>query len=94
METSNLNHVVKLVERKSIIINGIKRIINFDDKQFTLESNMGDIIIKGSGLEMIKLDTIDGNVSIKGTIDSIVYQESKSTDSLITKLFKWVNYYI
>ncbi|MDE6141418.1 MAG: sporulation protein YabP, partial [Bacilli bacterium] len=71
METTNLNHIVKIVERKSIVISGIKRIVNFDDKQFTLESNMGDIIIKGNSLEMIKLDTIDGNVSIKGNIDSI-----------------------
>ncbi len=89
METTNLNHIVKIVERKSIVISGIKRIVNFDDKQFTLESNMGDIIIKGSSLEMIKLDTIDGNVSIKGNIDSINYLDhSKAGDSLITKLFK------
>ena len=92
METSNLNHVIKLVERKSIVISGIKRIINFDDKEFTLESNMGDIVIKGSGLEMIKLDTIDGNVSIKGNIDSIIYETNeKDKESLITKLFKWVS---
>ncbi len=89
METSNLNHVVKMVERKSIVISGIKKIVTFDDKQFTLESNMGDIVIKGSGLEMIKLDTIDGNVSIKGTIDSMNYLDhAKKEDSLITKLFK------
>lgn len=92
METSNLNHVVKIIERKSIVINGIKRIINFDDKQFTLESNMGELIIKGSGLEMIKLDTIDGNVSIKGNIDSFNYLDNnKNSESLINKLFKWVN---
>lgn len=89
METSNLNHVVKIIERKSIVINGIKRIINFDDKQFTLESNMGELIIKGSGLEMIKLDTIDGNVSIKGNIDSFNYLDNnKNSESLINKLFK------
>lgn len=89
METTNMNHVIKLVERKNIVISGIKRIINFDDKEFSLESNMGDIVIKGSGLEMIKLDTIDGNVSIKGTIDSISYSVSnKDKESLITKLFK------
>lgn len=91
METQSMNHIVKMVDRKSIIISGIKRIINFDDKQFSLESNMGDIIIKGEGLEMIKLDTIDGNVSIKGSIDSIIYSNVKSSESLITKLFKWVN---
>lgn len=89
METANMNHVIKLVERKNIVISGIKRIINFDDKEFSLESNMGDILIKGNGLEMIKLDTIDGNVSIKGTIDSISYTvSSKAKESLITKLFK------
>lgn len=88
METQSMNHVVKMVDRKSIIISGIKRIINFDDKQFSLESNMGEIIIKGNSLEMIKLDTIDGNVSIKGSIDSIIYSNIKNSESLITKLFK------
>lgn len=91
METQSMNHIVKMVDRKSIIISGIKRIINFDDKQFSLESNMGDIIIKGESLEMIKLDTIDGNVSIKGSIDSIIYSNVKASESLITKLFKWIN---
>lgn len=91
METQSMNHVVKMVDRKSIIISGIKRIINFDDKQFSLESNMGEIIIKGNSLEMIKLDTIDGNVSIKGSIDSIIYSNIKNSESLITKLFKWAN---
>lgn len=90
METQNvsMNHVVKMIDRKSIIISGIKKIINFDDKQFTMESNMGDIIVKGNSLEMIKLDTIDGNVSIKGSIDSIQYMNIKNNESLITKLFK------
>ena len=88
METQSMNHVVKMVDRKSIVISGIKRIINFDDKQFALESNMGDIIIKGDSLEMIKLDTIDGNVSIKGSIDSFTYSNVKNNESLITKLFK------
>lgn len=91
METQSMNHIVKMVDRKSIIISGIKRIINFDDKQFSLESNMGDIIIKGESLEMIKLDTIDGNVSIKGSIDSIMYTNVANKESLITKLFKWVS---
>ena len=93
MENSNgINHVVKIVERKNIIIGGIKKIVSFDDKQFLLESNMGNILIKGSNLEMIKLDTIDGNVSIKGSIDSFVYVDDKKvTDSIITKLFKWIN---
>lgn len=90
MENNNsINHVVKMIERKNIVISGIKKIVSFDDKQFLFESIMGNIVIKGSNLEMIKLDTIDGNVSIKGTIDSMNYiDDKKISDSIITKLFK------
>lgn len=89
METPNSNHVVKIVERKSIILSGIKRVIDFDDKEFNLESNLGNIIVKGNNLEMIKLDTIDGTVSIKGTIDSMSYNElKKGGESIMNKLFK------
>ena len=92
IEVPNLSHIIKLSDRKNIIISGIKKINNFDDKEFSLDSVMGGIIIKGENLEMIKLDTVEGNVSIKGTIDSFVYAEDKKVgDSIITKLFKWIN---
>ncbi len=82
-------HVVKLNDRKNIIISGIKKIINFDDKEFNLESIMGNIIIKGENLEIIKLDTVDGNVSIKGKINSFSYNETSQKDnSLLVKLFR------
>ena len=89
IDVPSFTHVVKLNDRKNIIISGIQKIINFDDKEFNLESIMGNIIIKGENLEIIKLDTIDGNVSIKGKINSFSYNEiSKKENSLLVKLFK------
>lgn len=89
MEGQNTNHVIKLVERKNIIISGIKKIINFDEKEFMIDSVMGVIDVKGNNLELIKLDTIDGNVSIKGTINSIDYFDNKkNNETFLTKLFK------
>ena len=53
---------------------------------------MGYIVIKGQELEIIKLDTYQGNVSIKGKINSLNYMESankkEKEDSIISKLFK------
>lgn len=90
IDVPSFTHVVKLNDRKNIIISGIKKIINFDDKEFNLESIMGNIIIKGENLEIIKLDTIDGNVSIKGKINSFSYNEiSQKENSILVKLFKW-----
>ena len=84
-----LNHIIKLTDRKNIIISGIKKINSFDEKEFDLDSVMGSIIIKGSNLEMIKLYTIEGNVSIKGQINSFTYSDTNDKESsILAKLFK------
>ena len=89
IDVPSFTHVLKLNDRKNIIISGIKKIINFDDKEFNLESIMGNIINKGENLEMIKLDTLEGNVSIKGKINSFSYTDTISKDnSILMKLFK------
>ena len=86
------NHSISINERKNIIISGIKKIDSFDEEEFLLETTMGYIVIKGSNLEIIKLDTYQGNISIKGKINSLNYVDSTNKknkeDSLIGKLFK------
>lgn len=85
------NHEVKLVDRSSIFLTGIKKITSFDNEEFLMESNMGIILLKGEGLEILKLDTHDGNVKIKGQINSFTYLESKAKskeESFLVKLFK------
>ena len=53
---------------------------------------MGTLLLKGSNLELLKLDTHDGNVKIKGKINSYQYLEKTGTkpkeESFIAKLFK------
>lgn len=86
------NHSITLNERKNIIISGVKKIESFDNEEFLLETNMGYIIIKGKSLEIIKLDTYQGTVSIKGTFNSLNYMENNNKkekeDSIFSKLFK------
>lgn len=88
---SVVSHDVKIVDRNFIHLTGIVKITSFNDEEFLLESNMGHIHIKGSGLEVIKMDTSDGNVKIKGHLNSLTYLENKQKvkeDSLVAKLFK------
>ncbi len=88
---NNYNHSVSLLERKTLVITGVKKIDNFDKLHFILETTMGFMVIKGEGLELIKLDTLAGNVTIKGTIDSISYvveNKKKEEDGIFNRLFK------
>ena len=89
---NSYNHGISLFERKNLVITGVKKIENFDSNQFILETIMGFMIIKGSELELVKLDTLQGHVTIKGTINSITYAEENSKkdreDSIFSRLFK------
>lgn len=89
---TNYNHTITINERKSISITGVKKIDSFDNEEFLLETTMGFIIIKGESLEIIKLDTYQGNVSIKGKINSLIYMENlnkkEKEEGIFSKLFK------
>lgn len=86
------NHGISLLDRKSLVVTGVKKIENFDNEQFLLETISGFMIIKGNDLELIKLDTLQGNVSIKGTVDGINYVDDNSKkdreNSIFNRLFK------
>ena len=87
---TSLNHSVTINERKNIIITGVKKIESFDEEEFFMETSMGNLTLKGEGLEIIKLDTYQGNVSIKGKANSISYSEGlkEKESGLFNKLFK------
>ena len=85
------SHEIKVVDRSMINLSGINKIVSFDDQEFLMESNMGTILLKGENLEIVKLDTHDGNVKIKGNLNSLAYIENikkNKEESLISKLFK------
>ncbi|MBE6138162.1 MAG: sporulation protein YabP [Firmicutes bacterium] len=89
---TNYNHTITINERKNINISGVKKIDSFDNEEFLLETTMGYIIIKGETLEIIKLDTYQGNVAIKGKVNSLVYMENlgkkEKEEGIFSKLFK------
>ena len=85
----NNKHDINIIQRKSISISGVKKVENFDEKEFMLNTSMGYLKINGRGLEIVKLDTDKGDLSIKGKIDSMNYLDSnKNKESIISKLFK------
>ena len=92
LENNFNNHGISISERKSIIVTGVKKIESFDNEEFFMDTSLGFLVIKGEDLEIIKLDTYQGNVSIKGKLDSLAYIESSSKkekdNSIINKLFK------
>ena len=89
---SNYNHSINILERKNILVTGVKRIESFDDTEFLMETVMGFLALKGENLELLKLDTMQGTVSIKGFLKSFAYLDDgvkkEKENSIISRLFK------
>ena len=92
---TNMNvhtHNVSIIDRNVVNITGVNKIESFDNEEFLLETVMGFNDIKGEELEIVKLDTIEVNVSIKGKLYSLVYIENikkkNKEEGVISKLFK------
>ncbi|MDD2469651.1 MAG: sporulation protein YabP [Bacilli bacterium] len=89
---TSLAHSITLGERNSLVISGVKKIDSFDNEEFLMETSMGYLMIKGEVLEIIKLDTYQGNVSIKGKINSLSYLDNlknkEKEDGVFSRLFK------
>lgn len=86
-----MNHSITVSERQNIIISGITKIDSFDSEEFILQTVAGPLGIKGRKLEIIKLDTYEGTITIKGIIDGFSYLDdikSKKENSMLNKLFK------
>lgn len=84
------NHGMSINERKSIYITGVLKVDSFDEEEFLLETTMGYLVIKGQNLEIVKLDTKDGIISIKGSFVSMSYIEElkkmNKENSILNKL--------
>lgn len=89
---SHYNHAISMMERKNLAVTGVKKIDSFDDEEFLMETVMGYLVVKGEGLELIKLDTLQGNVSIKGLIKSFSYVDEtgkkEKENGIFSRLFK------
>ena len=92
-EIREFNHTFNMIERKNVTISGVKKIDSFDSEEFLIQSVMGYIVLKGSSLELIKLDTMSGVVTIKGLVNSVNYVDENTSkkqkeNSVISRLFK------
>ncbi|MFT5875980.1 MAG: sporulation protein YabP [Clostridium sp.] len=83
--------VLMLENRKKLTINGVIEVINFNENQIFLNTDVGTMIVKGQELKMNKLDVQNGDVIITGKVDSFVYTSGISKakkDTIISRLFR------
>lgn len=86
METSQN---ITIENRKSILITGVNSVKSFDSQEFIIDTKLGMLEIEGKDLVLGKMDLNNGEVLIKGSIDSLEYSlKDHKKESLVKRLFK------
>ncbi|ENH97630.1 hypothetical protein J416_04511 [Gracilibacillus halophilus YIM-C55.5] len=89
--TTQMDHHVKMTNRRLLEIDGVKEVDSFDSEEFLLQTVMGYLVIRGDNLQMKNLDVEAGQVAIKGKVYELSYlddQHGEKAKGLFSKLFK------
>lgn len=84
-------HSLTLEKRNKMQLTGVTEVISFDELTIAADTDCGIIVIKGEGLHISSLDLDKGNMSLDGSIDSVVYEDSDGCGgkpSFFSKLFR------
>lgn len=85
------NSNLLLENRKRLTITGTIEVIAFDEEKIILSTTLGRLDIKGTGLKIDKLDVQNGDLTINGTINSMVYSSKNintNKQSIIKRIFQ------
>lgn len=93
-----MNNVVTEQKRQNLVLRnqneleltGVKKLLSMNNNEFIVETNFGDVFIKGINLEMKQLDTEKGIIWINGKIIAFEYLDvpKQKEQSFFKKLFR------
>lgn len=81
---------IKLKEKNVISLENVKKIVSITPREASLTLDYASIIIKGEGLEIEKINEAQTEITIKGTIKELIFDngKTKNHDSFFKKLFQ------
>ncbi len=72
-----LMHKIEVVNRKDMIVQGVIKVVSYDEHNISLETDFGKIIITGTDLLAGEINSKEGILKLTGDIQSIQYKVNK-----------------
>ena len=83
-----LSHNIIIEDRKKMTLTGVKDVLSFDDETVVLDTTLGRLTVKGSGLHIINFDTSSGDLAAEGKLYAVVYTSEEKSGGLLSRLFR------
>ena len=87
-ENNTVSGNIIIENRKIINLSGVSECLGFDDETISLDTKLGKLTIKGTGLHIQNFNTTNGELTAEGRIHAIVYTVNDSKQSFFGKIFR------
>lgn len=82
-------HNVILENRNSLTLSGVTDVGSFDEQIIIVNTDIGDLTIKGENLHISRLSIETGDLTVDGTISQLIYSEVQSKNGgFLSKLLR------
>ena len=82
-------HSIIIEDRKNVSISGVTDVESFDEETVILMTDLGELVIKGFGLHISKIDVVSGDLALEGEIYSIGYSDTQAVGGgLLSRLVR------
>jgi len=87
------NNRLLLTNRKHLVVDGVEHVGKFNEREINLDTNLGQLNIRGEGLHITLLNLEEGNLVVEGRVDHVLFSEGKTTGGarskgLMDRIFK------
>jgi len=83
------HHKIIMEARRSLSISGVTDIDSFDEQVVAVFTDVGELIVRGNGLHIGKIDVDSGELMLDGEIESLEYTDNISArGSFFSRLFR------
>ena len=87
-ENIRINHNIIVEDRKKMTLTGVKDVLSFDEETVVLDTSLGRLTVKGSGLHIVNFDTKSGDLSAEGRLYALVYTTDEKNGGFFSRVFR------
>ena len=87
-QSTTLPHQLILQDRNRLDLTGVSDVDSFDDTAVIVFTSLGELSVRGRGLQVRRLDVEGGNLSLEGQIDTLSYSNAVRQSGFFGKLLR------
>lgn len=66
-------HVVTITNREQVSIGGVIHVDSFDDQEIVVDTDLGNLNLKGEDLHIKQFNLDEGLLDVEGVVNSVTY---------------------